>query len=291
MRTARILGIAAVTVVVAAVAVAQTTVNPLPEQAPAETTPIDAAAAPAALDPVAALATTHWGDPQAGAAKAGACAACHGLDGNGTDPALYPRVAGLGERYIATQLALFKSGERFNDLMSPYAEPLTAQDMRDLGAYFTSKQSGAGSADDREITDPASPYVGQKFYQPGQQIYRVGDASRDIPACMACHSPAGVGNPGAAYPHIGGQQDWYIARRLQEYRSGETTVKDRAHHDIMVTVAKNLTDEEILSLASYIQGLHDRGDQPSAAQVAEARATLAAAPAPAASTEPAAASN
>ncbi|MDO5609213.1 MAG: c-type cytochrome [Pseudomonadota bacterium] len=287
MRTARILGIAAVTVVVAAVAVAQTTVNPLPEQAPAETTPIDAAAAPAALNPVAELATTHWGDPQAGATKAGACAACHGLDGNGTDPALYPRLAGLGERYIASQLALFKSGERVNDLMSPYAMPLSAQDMRDIGAYFTSKQSGAGSADDREITDPASRYVGQKFYEPGQQIYRVGDASRDIPACMACHSPAGVGNPGAAYPHIGGQQDWYIARRLQEYRSGETAIKDRAHHDIMVTVAKNLTDEEILSLASYIQGLHDRGDQPSAAQVAEAQATLAAAPAPAASSEPA----
>lgn len=270
MRNARLIGIAGLAVLAAAVAVAQTTVNPLPETAPAATTPIDAAAAP--VDAVAELATTHWGDPQSGAALAGACTACHGLDGNGTAPALYPRIAGQGERYIAMQLALFKSGQRVNALMQPFAEALSAQDMRDVGAYFNGQRSGAGAANDSVIADAASPYDGMKFYEPGQHLYRVGDASRGIPACFACHGPAGAGNPGAYYPHIGGQQDWYVARRLTEYRSGHTGEKNRLHFDMMAAVANKLTDQEILSLASYIQGLHEVSDQANAEQIATVKA-------------------
>src|SRR3546814_16114330 len=90
---------------VAAAAFAQTTVTPLPEAEPVETAPLTEASA------VDALAETTWGDPQAGAQKAAVCAACHGVDGNPADP-MYPRMAGQSERYIARQLALFKSGER-----------------------------------------------------------------------------------------------------------------------------------------------------------------------------------
>src|SRR5690606_19052114 len=89
--------------VTGAVAFAQTTVEPLPDNPPVETAPLDANA-------VAALAEARPGDPQNGATLAGACAACHGLDGNADiDPSLYPRIAGQSERYIAHQLALFKS--------------------------------------------------------------------------------------------------------------------------------------------------------------------------------------
>lgn len=283
MRNARLIGIAGLAVLAATVALAQTTVNPLPEDQPAQTTPIDAASS-TDMDPVAALATTHWGDPQAGAIKAGACAACHGLDGNSVDPTLYPNLAGQGERYIARQLALFKSGQRVNPIMKPFADTLSAQDMRDVAAYFTSKRSGAGSADDTVINDAASPYNGMKFYEPGQRIYRVGIAERQVPACFACHGPSGAGNPGSSFPQIGGQQSWYVARRLQEYRSGETTEANRTNFDIMAKVAKHLTDEEIASLASYLQGLHNRADQVATAEAgntASANAPAAADAAPA----------
>src|SRR4051794_24209382 len=109
MRHVRAIGIAAafatLAVGMAALASAQTaTVTPLPEAAPVQAAPLDASA-------VAELAKAHWGDAKAGATKAGACAACHGLDGNPTDPQ-YPRLAGMPERYVAQQLALFKSGQR-----------------------------------------------------------------------------------------------------------------------------------------------------------------------------------
>lgn len=276
MRHARVLGIAGLAVVaIGAVAFAQSTVTPLPDNAPVQTTPLDASA-------VAELAKAKWGDAKAGATKAGACAACHGLDGNPADPQ-YPRLAGQSERYVARQLALFKSGERNTGMaavMQPFAAALSAQDMRDLGAYFATQASGAGIADDTLIADPASPYDGMKFYQPGERLFRSGDAARGLPACMACHGPAGAGNPGPAYPHIAGQPSAYVARRLQEYRAGTTGERDPALFKVMASVAKSLTDAEIQSLASYLQGLHARTDA-TPAGVATAPSTAAAAPAPA----------
>jgi cytochrome c553 len=284
MRHARAYGIAALAALAAgvvAVAFAQTTVTPLPEPAPVQAAPLDAAA-------VADLAKAHWGDAKAGATKAGACAACHGLDGNPTDPQ-YPRIAGMPERYVAQQLALFKSGERTGGMaavMAPMAMPLSAQDMRDIGAYFAQQKAAAGIADDSAIAD--GPYKGMKFYEVGQNLFRGGDPARGIPACMACHGPTGSGNPGPAYPHVGGQQSAYVARRLEEYRAGTTTETDPHLFKVMATVAKSLTDQEIQALASYLQGLHPRSDEATATANAPAAAPAPAAP-PAATPAPAAA--
>ena len=278
MRKSRAYAIAALAAVaVAAAAYAQQTTQPqAATPAPAAETP----AAPAAstttalpdnapvqaseIDAVAELAKAHWGDAKAGATKAGACAACHGLDGNPSDPQ-YPRLAGMPERYVATQLALFKSGERTGGMaavMIPMAAPLSAQDMRDLGAFFAQQKAGAGIADDTVIADGA--HKGMKFYQVGEQLFRGGDPARGIPACMACHGPTGAGNPGPAYPHIGGQQSAYVQRRLEEYRTGTTAERDHRNFDVMATVARKLGDEEIRSLASYVQGLHPRSDEAAA---------------------------
>jgi cytochrome c553 len=254
MRHPRAFGFAGLAVfAVAAVAIAQTTVTPLAEAPPVQAAPLDASA-------TAELAKAKPGDAKAGEAKATPCVACHGLDGNATDPTLYPRIAGQSERYIAHQLALFKSGERVNGVMQPFAAPLTAQDMRDIGAYYATKVSGAGIADDTVIAQ--GPNAGKKFYEVGQALYLGGDSSRGIPSCMACHGPSGAGNPGPAYPRVGGQQSWYTARRLEEYRAGTTTERDPALFNKMAAIAKRLTDEEIQSLASYMQGLHTRQPKP-----------------------------
>lgn len=271
MRHARVLGLAGLAIAAAgAAAFAQTTVAPLPDNAPVQTAPLD-------ID----LSKTTWGDAKAGQAKAAACAACHGADGNPA-VALYPRIAGQNERYSAKQMALIASGQRSGGAvaaMVPFVQDLTPQDMRDIGAYFATQKPGAGLADDSVIAE--GPYKDMKFYEVGQKLYRGGDASRAIPACMACHGPAGAGNPGPAYPHIGGQQQDYVVRRLQEYQAGSTNEKDPAHFNIMAQVAKGLNEQEIRSLGSYIQGLHDRADDEAAARMAP---TAAAPVAPAAPT-------
>ena len=247
MRHARVLGLAGLAIAaVGAVAFAQTTVAPLPDNAPVETAPLE-------ID----LSKSTWGDATAGQAKASACAACHGADGNPSDP-MYPRIAGQAERYTAHQMALIASGQRggMAVAMVPFVQDLTPQDMRDIGAYFATQKSGAGLADDTLIAD--GTYKGMKFYEVGQQLYRGGDAARGIPACMACHGPSGAGNPGPAYPALHGQSAEYVARRLEEYRTGATTYQSPAHFKLMADVTKSLSDEEIKSLSSYVQGLHTR---------------------------------
>lgn len=250
MRHARVITFSAIAAaVVAAAAVAQTAIVPVPDHAPVHVAPLE-------ID----FSKTHWGDPKAGEAKAAACAACHGPDGNPVVD-MYPRIAGQSERYIAQQMALIAEGQRTSGAvaaMVPFVRELTGQDMRDIGAYFAQQKADGGVADDSTVKDGA--YAGLKFYEIGQQIYRGGDASRSIPACMACHGPAGAGNPGPAYPHLAGQHADYIARRLEEYRSGQTSQMDRDHFDIMAAVAKPLSDQEIKALASYLQGLHPRDD-------------------------------
>src|SRR5690606_28611590 len=96
------------------------------------------------------------------------------------------------------------------------------------------------------------------------------------------------------YPQVAGQQSAYVVRRLEEYRAGTTTAKDPHLFNIMATVAASLTDEEINSLGSYLQGLHPRPDAATLAAMAEAEnapattpmpAPAPAAPAPAPATE------
>jgi cytochrome c553 len=207
-------------------AAATTAAQPAAAAAPA------VAAAPAAVKP---------GDATAGQAKAAVCGACHGMDGNSAD-AQYPKLAGQSEQYIARQLTDFKSGKRQNPIMMGMAAPLSEQDMHDLGAYFSTKKALPGVAD-------------QALVEQGEKLYRQGDSSRDIPACMACHSIDGSGNPGAMYPHLAGQHAQYVEATLKAWHDGATWGDD-AHAKIMPSIAAKLDSKDIAALASYIEGLH-----------------------------------
>lgn len=233
----------------AATAVAQT------ESIPAEVS-VAEEVAPAVTEPLTdAHGPAQPGDAQAGAGKAAACAACHNADGNSVVP-MYPKIAGQHERYIARQLALYKSGERADPIMLGFAATLSPQDMRDIGAFFAGTIAGAGMADDSLIAE--GPNAGRKFYEVGETLYRDGDAARSLPACAACHGPTGAGNPGPAYPRLAGQHATYTTAQLNAFRNGTVHGSGENADATMAEVAKHLTDEEIASLASYIEGMHAR---------------------------------
>ena len=82
--------------------------------------------------------TLAAGDAAAGKAKAAVCSACHGADGNSTNP-LWPKLAGQHADYLVKQLKAFKSGERKDPSMSPMATPLSDADMANLAAYYASQ--------------------------------------------------------------------------------------------------------------------------------------------------------
>ncbi|TLY81188.1 MAG: cytochrome c, partial [Gammaproteobacteria bacterium] len=75
------------------------------------------------------------GSGKDGAAKSAVCSACHGPNGNSTNPE-WPRLAGQSAVYIAEQLRLFRAGVRDNPVMKPQAAALSDQDVDDLAVYF-----------------------------------------------------------------------------------------------------------------------------------------------------------
>jgi len=178
------------------------------------------------------------GSAEAGAAKAAVCQACHGANGNSTNPE-WPSLAGIGADYIADQLKNFKEGKRANPVMMPNAMTLSADDMANLGAYFD------GLVNTGLEADPS-------YWQAGQALYRRGDQVRAIPACMACHGPTGRGNEPAKFPALRGQQSVYVMKQLNDYASG---ARPTGPNGIMETIAKRLSPDDIRNLASYLQGL------------------------------------
>lgn len=180
------------------------------------------------------------GSAEAGQAKSITCAACHGSDGNSVNPE-WPSIAGQHAPYIVTQLQSFKNGGRTNVLMAGQAMALSDQDIRDLAAFYSSQTRAAKAVADVSIVDK------------GEALYRGGDKDGGAAACMSCHGPSGQGNPAAAYPSLRGQYATYTAQTLRDYAS------DARRSDgvtrMMREIAKRLSEDDIVAVASYMQGL------------------------------------
>ena len=81
------------------------------------------------------------GNAENGKAKAQACAACHGPEGNKPIGPDFPILAGQHADYLNKALRDYKSGARVNAIMKGLAEPLSKQDIEDLAAYFAAQPS------------------------------------------------------------------------------------------------------------------------------------------------------
>lgn len=116
---------------------------------------------------------------------------------------------------------------------------LSEDDMKGLSTYFAGQQLKPESAKSK-----ASIELGQK-------LWRAGDIKRGIPACAACHGPAGAGLP-AQYPRLSGQFADYTEAQLKAFRAGERA-NDPAK--MMRTIALKMTDPEIKAVADFAAGL------------------------------------
>ena len=180
------------------------------------------------------------GSVEAGQSKSVTCAACHGAAGISANP-LWPNIAGQSASYLVAQLKAFKDGTRKNPLMTSQAVMLSDQDMADLAVYFESLPGPAQAVADPDL-------VGK-----GEALYRGGEVSKEIAACIACHGPTGAGNPAANYPALKGQHAAYTAKQLRDYASGERVSDGKTR--VMREIAGKLSEDEIVALASYVQGL------------------------------------
>lgn len=68
-----------------------------------------------------------------------ACAACHGVTGNGNTKAKFPKVSGQHSQYLLNQLKAFKTGSRTNDngkMMQDIAKRMTDADMKAVSEFI-----------------------------------------------------------------------------------------------------------------------------------------------------------
>ena len=172
------------------------------------------------------------------------CAACHGADGTSPTSA-NPSLAGMPADYITTQLAHFKAGIRQNAIMQGMSSTLSDADMVSLGAYFAGQKPKLLEAKDASLA------------REGQRLWRAGDAANGVPACSACHGPTGAGLP-RNYPRLSGQWSDYTLAQLKAFKSGERGM-DKGGKDvngqIMVGVARGMSEAQMKALADYAQGL------------------------------------
>lgn len=164
------------------------------------------------------------------------CSICHGKGGESASP-VYPRLAGQHAEYIARQLADFKSGKRKSETMKPQAEPLAAEEMVALGAYFEQRKASA-----RRIQDADLVAVGKYLFEQGNRF-------SGLPACAACHGPRGLGT--AQLPRLAGQHPRYVEDQLRQFNKRERT-NDNA---VMHTVASKLSELETHAVAEYVATL------------------------------------
>ena len=170
-------------------------------------------------------------------AKLAACAACHGADGNSVIPQ-NPKLAGQVPGFIADQLAKFKSGERDNAIMAAQVANLSDEDMIAIDAFYAAQQPqlGAISEDMQELA------------KQGEKIYRGGEPSMSISACMSCHEPNGHGIP-IRFPRVAGQHIEYLEQQLLAYKSGSRV------SEVMNPIAFRLSEQQIKALAAYMHAL------------------------------------
>lgn len=163
------------------------------------------------------------------------CASCHGPAGGSVVPT-QPILSGQHAEYTAAQIAAFRDGARANPIMAPLAANLTDADIANIATYLVSQTPVIAGAADLELA------------QSGEKLYRGGVIEAGIPACAACHGPAGQGIA-PHYPRLSGQYAEYTASSLREYASGARL------GDAMNDIAARLTEEQIESLSAYISGL------------------------------------
>lgn len=181
-------------------------------------------------------------DPAKGEETAKLCVACHQADGSGMDHPSgesWPRLAGLNAQYLYKQLLDVKSGSRQAPTMQPFVTMLNDEQMADVSAYYASLSVPAITG--RSSDDEALLALGEK-------LATRGDWPRYIPPCSACHGPDNLG-VGSAFPALAGQHAGYIEQQLRNWQEDK---RQNDPDDLMVSIAKRLTDEDITAVSIWL---------------------------------------
>jgi cytochrome c553 len=172
-----------------------------------------------------------------------ACAACHGTQGQGTDNAYFPRLAGKPAGYLMNQLVAFRDGRRRYPPMNYLLEYIPDAYLRQMAEYFSALRPPPLQ---QAVSDASPALLGR-----GETIVKEGDAKQGVPPCSHCHGSALTGME-PAIPGLVGLRPAYISAQLGAFRYGTRTA---AEPDCMQIVAATLTESDVSAVAAYLASL------------------------------------
>jgi cytochrome c553 len=150
-------------------------------------------------------------------------ASCRAAQGEGTDNAYFPRLAGKPAGCPKNQLVAFKNGRRHYPPMNYLLEFLPDDYLGAMAEYF--------AAQCPPLPTPAVPDVSAAILAQGKALVTEGDANRGVPACQSCHGTALTGmEPGI--PGLVGARRNDISEQMRN-------------------IARRMTAAEIAAVAEY----------------------------------------
>ena len=172
---------------------------------------------------------------EAGEERALFCQYCHGSDGNSLKPEV-PNLAGQNARYLLEQIENFATRKRDDYVMSPLAADFSLEDKVNIAIFYYSKTVKPQTIDAKRAA------VGKTLFQS---------------VCSNCHGVQGHGNQKLA--RLAGQQIVYVTKALKSFRNNANNPAAKAESSrqstIMEGVTKNLSDEQIETVAAYVAQL------------------------------------
>lgn len=168
------------------------------------------------------------------------CSNCHGVDGNSASPN-FPALAGQQEKYFIEQMTSFRSHNRLDpagfEYMWGLSRHLTDDQIKGLAAYF---------AEQKAVPKPATD---AQLMSRGQAIFEQGISDKNVPACTVCHGTQAQGKDN--YPRLADQHADYLVKQLQVFQRTD----ERPEGSVMKQVAHELTPDNMLAVAAYLQSL------------------------------------
>ncbi len=187
------------------------------------------------------------------------CAGCHGEFGEGTVNGEYPRLAGMDANYLARQLRHFKTRERLNIPMVPYAteRELPEEDVVLIATYLSQVKlpTKLPPIDETKEFDAlarleASGRVVNVARYPGDIRKGRGFYTKE---CAGCHGEKAQGDENKGIPQLVGQHSIYLLRQIKNFRAGKRVHDDPRDAEIF----KSFSDTEINDMMAFLSILDD----------------------------------
>lgn len=178
--------------------------------------------------------------PDTIAQRALACAACHGKEGRATNEGFFPRIAGKPAGYLYNQLVNFREGHRQYPMMTYMVDQMSDAYLKELADYFASQHL--------PYPPPQPANASREQLARGQQLVLKGDASRNVPACIACHGQKLTGVAPSIPGLIGLPRD-YLNGQFGAWRS---QTRRTPAPDCMAEITRRLSPGDVSALSAWL---------------------------------------